>query len=206
MKMKSCIIFLLSFGLALPVLADENQPVNDEDGQALSVQIDLLPMYGSTPEYGGWQKTAEEEQADESFLQESDQIEPNRKLASLDYIELGWKYIEAEDWETAMRRANQAWQLDSQNADVYTLYAAILNMHGVHDESLDMLERAIDLNPLSVNLYYIYLSESIDLHQETNDDYRIRRLISMLEDVEDTGDEEGMKLQAVKNHAVSYLQ
>lgn len=206
MKMKSCIIFLLSFGLALPVLADENQPVNDEDGQALSVQIDLLPMYGSTPEYGGWQKTAEEEQADESFLQESDQIEPNRKLASLDYIELGWKYIEAEDWETAMRRANQAWQLDSQNADVYTLYAAILNMHGVHDESLDMLERAIDLNPLSVNLYYIYLSESIDLHQKTNDDYRIRRLISMLEDVEDTGDEEGMKLQAVKNHAVSYLQ
>ncbi len=206
MKMKSCIIFLLSFGLALPVLADENQPVNDEDGQTLSVQIDLLPMYGSTPEYGGWQKTAEEEQADESFLQESDQIEPNRKLASLDYIELGWKYLEAEDWETAMRRANQAWQLDSQNADVYTLYAAILNMHGVHDESLDMLERAIDLNPLSVNLYYIYLSESIDLHQETNDDYRIRRLISMLEDVEDTGDEEGMKLQAVKNHAVSYLQ
>ena len=206
MKMKSCIIFLLSFGLALPVLADDNQPVNDEDGQTLSVQIDLLPMYGSTPEYGGWQKTAEEEQADESFLQESDQIEPNRKLASLDYIELGWKYIEAEDWETAMRRANQAWQLDSQNADVYTLYAAILNMHGVHDESLDMLERAIDLNPLSVNLYYIYLSESIDLHQETNDDYRIRRLISMLEDVEDTGDEEGMKLQAVKNHAVSYLQ
>ncbi len=206
MKMKSCIIFLLSFGLALPVLADENQPVNDEDGQTLSVQIDLLPMYGSTPEYGGWQKTAEEEQADESFLQESDQIEPNRKLASLDYIELGWKYIEAEDWETAMRRANQAWQLDSQNADVYTLYAAILNMHGVHDESLDMLERAIDLNPLSVNLYYIYLSESIDLHQKTNDDYRIRRLISMLEDVEDTGDEEGMKLQAVKNHAVSYLQ
>ena len=206
MKMKRCIIFLLSFGLALPVLADDNQPVNDEDGQTLSVQIDLLPMYGSTPEYGGWQKTAEEEQADESFLQESDQIEPNRKLASLDYIELGWKYIEAEDWETAMRRANQAWQLDSQNADVYTLYAAILNMHGVHDESLDMLERAIDLNPLSVNLYYIYLSESIDLHQKTNDDYRIRRLISMLEDVEDTGDEEGMKLQAVKNHAVSYLQ
>lgn len=206
MKMKSYILFLLCLSLSLPFFAEDNQPVGPENEQDLFMQIDLLPMYGCTEEYGGWQKTAEEQEADAQFLQESDEIEPNRAYACMDYIALGWQYLKAEDWETAMRRANQAWQLDKQNPDVYTLYAAILNTHGAHSEALDMLERAMELNPAGVNLYYIYLSESIDMHEETNDDSRVRRLVSLLDNVNNEDAEVAMKLQAIKNQAISYLE
>lgn len=171
-----------------------------------TIQIDLLPMYGSTPEYGGWQKTEEELEADRVFLEESDKIQPDRELACQEYIKLGWLFLEGQDWETAMRRANQAWQLNDQNADVYTLFAAILNYHQAHDESLDMLERAIALTPDNINLYDIYLAESIDLQKLNGEEMGILHLINILNKIQTNDEDSKQRIATLKKKAIEALK
>lgn len=208
MKIIHCITLYISltFFLSPSMFANSTKPQEEIQNNDGTVQIDLLPMYGSTPEYGNWQKTEEELEADRAFLEDSDQIQPDRKLACQDYIKLGWVFLEGQDWETAMRRANQAWQLDDQNADVYTLFAAILNFHQAHDESLDMLERAITITPDNINLYDIYLSESIDLQKLNGEETGILHLINMLNKLRPNDEGSKQRIATLKKKAIEALK
>ena len=91
------------------------------DEQAKS-NIRLLPKYGHR------QKTKEEKMADEKFINttmELEQFNGDRKAASNHFIQLGFSYLYNSDVKIAMYRFNQAYLLDSTNADIYWGYGAV---------------------------------------------------------------------------------
>lgn len=170
------------------------------------IELDQLPMYGSTPEYGSQQKNAEQIEADRLFLINSDQVQPSRIQACIDYIEFGWYYLNQGDTENAMRRANQAWQLDSTNPDTYVLFAAILNAREDNAGALDMLDRGITIKPDYISLYDMYLSESVDVYRQTGDATNINKLLKMLDNLTLSEDSLIKKVSKIKEDAKLYLK
>lgn len=170
------------------------------------IELDQLPMYGSTPEYGSQQKNAEQIEADRLFLINSDQVQPSRIQACIDYIEFGWYYLNQGDTENAMRRANQAWQLDSTNPDTYVLFAAILNAREDNAGALDMLDRGITIKPDYISLYDMYLSESVDVYRQTGDATNINKLLKMLDNLTLSEDSLIQKVSKIREDAKLYLK
>ena len=96
--------------------------------------INLLPMYGRV------QKCKRQLDLDAEFLKESDKKEPNRAKAAIDMMDLGWYYLHQGDTNTAMKRINQAWLLDSTNIAVYASFVVILDLVNKPDEAIKMLD------------------------------------------------------------------
>lgn len=198
---KYIIYILLSFAF---FACDSNK--NKQQEVIEVIELDQLPMYGSSPEYGSLQKTPEQIEADSEFLESSDKVQPSRIQACIDYVEMGWFYLKQGDTETAMRRANQAWQLDSTSPDPYILFAAILNAREDSAGALDMLDRGINLKPDHIDIYDMYLSESMDVYRQTGDATYIKKLIRMLDNITLTDDSAIQKVNKIRKDAEQYLQ
>ena len=104
-------------------------------------RINLKPMYGGVKKDKHYQK------ADKDFLEHCDKIFPSRDTAAKAYVGIAWKYYNKKQYGAAMRRFNQAWLLDSLNADVYWGFGSIQGERGKFKESVDLLNRSIELNP-----------------------------------------------------------
>jgi tetratricopeptide (TPR) repeat protein len=109
--------------------------------------INTLPMYGNA------KKCKEQIAADKLFIAEIDKAYPNRKDGVDALVKRGWDYVYAKDLETAMKRFNQAWMLDSLNANVYWGFADLLGMQGKNAESVKFFKKAIKLNPNNSKIY-----------------------------------------------------
>ncbi len=73
-------------------------------------------------------------------------------------ISLGWQYFYEKKLDVAMKRFNQAWLLDSLNADVYWGFGNLVGMQGKFMESISLFEKSLKLNP---NNAKVLLSASI---------------------------------------------
>jgi tetratricopeptide (TPR) repeat protein len=103
--------------------------------------INKLPMYGN-------QKKCEEQiKYDNDFLAECGKTFENRKIASKYHVERAWDYFYKNQLDTAMMRFNQAWLLDSLNADVYWGFGNILGIQSDFKSSIMFFEKSIQLNP-----------------------------------------------------------
>ena len=97
--------------------------------------------------YGKTSKCAEQLDSDKDFILECDKIFNNRKVAAEHHIEWAWSYYYNNEFDSAIMRFNQAWLLDSLNADVYWGFGNIVGMKGQFNESLEYLEISLKLNP-----------------------------------------------------------
>ncbi len=192
--------------LLFTLFACESRKKNEQQTVIEVVELDQLPMYGSTAEYGALQKNEEQLEADKQFLKSSDEVQPSRVEASKDYVEMGWFYLKQGDSQMAMRRANQAWQLDETNPDPFILFAAILNAREDNLGALDMLDRGITLKPDYISLYDMYLSESVDVYRQTGDASHIHKLIRMLDNITLNEDSLKQKVSKLKQDAELYLK
>ena len=77
----------------------------------------------------------------------------DRKEAAKHFVMRGWEYFYKNKPDTSMMRFNQAWLLDSLNADVYWGFANLTGMQQKFKESLPLFERAIALNPTNSKIY-----------------------------------------------------
>jgi tetratricopeptide (TPR) repeat protein len=107
----------------------------------IGVNINLLPMYG------GARKSKKLQAADARFLAASDRNEPNRAVAATQLVKRGMDYFRAGDHVTAMKRFNQAWLLDSTNADIYWGYGILRGEQGNYDESVRFLSNSLKRQP-----------------------------------------------------------
>lgn len=96
--------------------------------------INLLPMYGKV------QKCKRQLESDKEFLSLSDKEEPNRSKAAIKMMDAGWYYLHQGDYDTAMKRMNQAWLLDSTNVIIFASFAVILDLTQKPDEAIKMLD------------------------------------------------------------------
>jgi tetratricopeptide (TPR) repeat protein len=85
-------------------------------------------------------------------------------------LRFGWKHYAQADMETSMKRFNQAWLLDSLNAEAYIGFGTILNDQGKYNESLQVIERGIQLNPQSAEAWKLSGFVNINLFNDNKDE------------------------------------
>ena len=96
--------------------------------------INLLPMYGRV------EKCQEQIESDQEFLKTYDDEGKDRSKISLEYVDTAWYYLHQEDYNTAMKRLNQAWLLDSTNLLIYASYVCLLDINKKPDEAIQMMQ------------------------------------------------------------------
>lgn len=109
--------------------------------------INLLPMYGQK------EKCKEQLDSDKEFLTEIDKSFKSREEASKAYSTKGWDYFYQNDFETAMKRFNQAWLLDNKNYVAYWGFANIRGKQNQLEEAKDLFDIAKKFNPKDANFF-----------------------------------------------------
>ena len=163
MGIKSIIIFTL---VSLSAVSCVNSQ-NCVDG------INKLPMFGHV------KKCDDQIKADKLFLANYDSPK-SRKEATAHIIMRGWQYFHSRNLDTSMMRFNQAWLLDSLNADVYWGFANILGVQRKFKESLSFFERSTKLNPNNANVWNDMSMSYGNLFFETKDQKYLDASISAL--------------------------
>lgn len=105
------------------------------------------------PEYGRVTKCREQIEADEEFIADCDNRFENRREAAQYFVSKGWTYFRADSLDKAMMRFNQAWLLESINADVYWGFGNILGKRTQAMESIVYFNKSAELNPRNSNLW-----------------------------------------------------
>ncbi|MDB5234163.1 MAG: hypothetical protein JWR44_1156 [Hymenobacter sp.] len=109
--------------------------------------INVLPMYGNKP------KCPEQIEADKEFLAACDQQFASRKLASEHHLSAGWRCTEKGEFDPAMKRFNQAWLLDSTNAEVYWGFANVLGMKKQFRASIPLFTKYLKMNAANADVW-----------------------------------------------------
>ena len=125
--------------------------------------INKLPMYG------GVKKCDAQKEADKQFLAYCDKTFKNRSNAAAHMILRGWDNLYKNEQDTAMLRFNQAWLLDSLNAEVYWGFADLLGAKGKYKESLPLYERSKKMNPKNAKLWQDESTSYGNLYFQTRD-------------------------------------
>jgi tetratricopeptide (TPR) repeat protein len=127
-------------------------------------KINALPMFGRQ------KKSPDQLAADSIFIREMDSLfHKDRQLAAKDLISGGWEHFYNNKLDTAMKRFNQAWLLDSTNADIYWGFGNILGTKHQFKESIVFLERSIKMNPKNSKVYESVSTSYGQLFFETKD-------------------------------------
>ena len=115
-------------------------------GQGVLSKNDL-PMYGGLP------RTTQEKLADDEFIAEMDrlgaEVDPTgaRKVAVKKIQQAAWGFYNKGDYKMAMKRFNQVWLLDPNNADAFFGFAIIMEAYGKPEEAAKFYRKTLDLNP-----------------------------------------------------------
>jgi tetratricopeptide (TPR) repeat protein len=136
--------------------------------------INLLPMYG------GLAKCEQQMNSDKEFLATADSKFKDRKTAALFYLDLGWNYFYKNDLETSMMRFNQAWLLDSLNADIYWGFGNLLGRNNQAEASLPFFEKSLRLKPDNARLYESLATSYGQLFVATQNPARLNKAIEAL--------------------------
>ena len=110
------------------------------------VPINERPMYGNVP------FTPKVQKANEQFIKETEQL-GSKEYGAEQMVRLALDFYHKGDLAMAMKRYNQAWLLNPNNADIYFGFARIAEKKNNLDEAIDMYTRAIKLNP-NYNIAY----------------------------------------------------
>ena len=160
--------------------------------------INLLPMYGKLP------KCAQQVKSDNDFLAHADKKFTDRKTAALSYVDLGWDYFYKNDLETSMKRFNQAWLLDSLNADVYWGFGNLLGKKNELEASIHFFEESLKLNPSNSRVYESLATSYGHLFEATREQNILDKAIESLRKA-NTLDEDNPRILAQLTAAYSYF-
>ena len=167
MKMNAVYGFLLMGCLWRPAAPLAAQP-------ATSSAINLLPRYGNAP------KSAQLLRADAAFLAFCDKSFPTRKAAVAHVAARGWDFLRAGEVNTAIKRFNQAWLLDSTHAGAYWGFGAIMGQRQQAGESLKYLLLSQRYDSTNKQLLVDLALTRLNLYAETKQLAEVDRAIAGL--------------------------
>lgn len=121
------------------------------------------------PKYGNIQKTKEQKEIDQQFIEETMRIkdfEGNKRMASNYMIERGFQYLNKGDLKTAMYRFNQAYLLDNENTDIYWGFGAIYMSLSNLERAKDQYQQGLKINPKNTHLLTDYATYFLTKYYE----------------------------------------
>jgi len=101
----------------------------------------VLPMFGPG------QKTDQQKEIDEEFIQTVLGQYGTSEAACEAHIDFAWRYLYNKDTETAMKRFNQAWLLESEYPDSYYGFSVLLRLNNNPEEADRFEKMAVNLDP-----------------------------------------------------------
>lgn len=145
-------------------------------GQNCPEGINLKPMYGYE------KKCKEQIEADTFFLHESDKIDMDRKVACVHEIERAWEYFNTNNLDSSMKRFNQAWLLDSTNADIYWGFGNILGKQQKFQESLKYFDKSLVINSKNSKVWLCSATSYGQLFSQSKDISMLNKAIDNLKE------------------------
>lgn len=122
------------------------------------------------PLWEGMQKNAQMLEADKTLIENIRKANnSDLRVGAKRAIELGWQAFENKDFETAIRRFNQAWLLDPENPAIYWGFALVTHMRG---EPLETVERWFAETEKRIPSAVPLLSDHGRILEERNEDKR----------------------------------
>ncbi len=108
----------------------------------------------TVPMYEGIEKTADQKEADEKFIETIVQQAGSREAAAKGIVQNAWVYFNNGQIKDAMKRFNQAWMLDPKNPDAYSGFGSTLGQSGDYDKAITMYQKALAIDPASGHANY----------------------------------------------------
>lgn len=102
--------------------------------------LDLKPMYG------GVARCEKQQEMDRNFVRDCVAQYGSKKQACEEMLRFAWKHYAAGNMDLSMRRFNQAWLLDSLNAEAYLGFGAVLTDRGSFGEAASFYDRSLRLD------------------------------------------------------------
>lgn len=122
------------------------------------------------PLWEGVQKNEQMLAADKKLIESvRESTNGNLQAGARRAIELGWQAFENKDFETAIRRFNQAWLLDPENPAIYWGFALVTHLRG---EPLATVERWFAETEKRIPDAVPLLSDHGRILEERNEDKR----------------------------------
>lgn len=108
-----------------------------------TTRVDEVPMYGGIDRT----KFPELVEADKQFISDVTKEFGSRGKASQLWVKQGFKFYNQNRLGMAMRRFNQAWLLNDENAEVYAGFGSVLHDQGKYCDAMQMMQKSLSLNP-----------------------------------------------------------
>lgn len=120
------------------------------------LNINFIPLYG------GYTKTLEQQNEENSFLKDCDKNFPTRKEASKFFSKAGWDYLSEGGKDLATHRFNLAWSLDNSNIDCYWGLGVVSYQRGDYHAAIDLMGQGLTMGDgenvtLLVDLATVYI-------------------------------------------------
>jgi tetratricopeptide (TPR) repeat protein len=104
------------------------------------------PMFGYNPRHTP-------NRCDVQFIEDVTRNGKSRSQASLEVANIGWRALRAKDLDTAIKRFNQAWLLDRDNAPALWGFGVWEAMNERHGKAEDFLRQALAIETRDPGLY-----------------------------------------------------
>jgi tetratricopeptide (TPR) repeat protein len=124
-----------------------------------SIPLCFLPMYGHPHR----EKPDHLKAADEKFIT-AVTAEYTREEASDHFAAIGWDYASTGDYETAMKRFNQAWLLNPDSYKPYLGFGLLLKQQANLPEAIIHLEKALSVIDEEDGIKQELLIETAQIH------------------------------------------
>lgn len=139
MQIKPFFVLLIALGITCTACNGTKNPYEKWNGQT-AVNIRLLPKYGKA------EKTAKQKEADAEFIRTATK-DTTAQAASEKFVELGFKYLNEGNPQTAMYRFNQAWLLNSKNPSVYWGFGSVYFSFKDYKNAVNQYNEGLSLDP-----------------------------------------------------------
>lgn len=141
---------ILTILILLSSITASGQQITWEQWEKESqTNIRLLPKYGKI------EKTKEQKESDEEFIETILKQDLTHRKGSDHLIKLGFQYL-YRDIKTAMYRFNQAYLLDSTNTDIYWGFGAVYMTLGKYQKAKEQYEEGLKIAPENTHLLTDY--------------------------------------------------
>ena len=143
--MKYLVLLFIIFFYHSPSFGQEHKGYKEWLEEA-KTDFRMIPMYGH-------QKKSEQHiKADEELIQSILEQDKTAKAGSEHLIKVGFDYLYKRQLRTAMYRFNQAWLLDSTNANVFWGFGGVYFYLRAYDQALKMFHNGLQIDSLNTNL------------------------------------------------------